>query len=84
MTTTICDYFLFSNFPPPAQLTNALTNAVIKDKFPYNISFGKYEARAAVAEYSKHQGNVNADDIILTSGCSHAMEMQVIEKCLSS
>lgn len=71
-----------SNFPPPVQLINALNNAVHKDKFPYNISFGKYEARAAVAEYSKHQGSVTADDIILTSGCSHAMEMQVLSKRL--
>lgn len=74
-----CGFFfnkhIFRNFPPPIQLINALNNAVHKDKFPYNISYGKYEARVAVAEYSKHQGKVEADDIILTSGCSHAMEM---------
>lgn len=66
---------MYRNFPPPIQLINALNNSVHKDKFPYNISFGKFEARAAVAEYSKHQGIVSADDIILTSGCSHALEM---------
>lgn len=68
-------YFLRRNFPPPVQLINALNNSLHKDKFPYNISFGKFEARAAVAEYSNHQGVVSADDIILTSGCSHALEM---------
>jgi tyrosine aminotransferase len=68
-------HFRFRNFPPPSQLISALDNAVHKDKFPYNISFGKLEARAAVAEYSKHQGLVTADDVILTSGCSHALEM---------
>jgi tyrosine aminotransferase len=31
-----------------------------------------------VAEYSKHQGIVTADDIILTSGCSHALEMATL------
>lgn len=73
--------FFFSNFPPPIQLISALNNSIHKDKFPYNISFGKYEARVAVAEYSKHQGdNISADDVILTSGCSHAMEMHVEEK----
>lgn len=66
------------NFPPPVALINALSNAVLHDKFPYNISFGKFEARKAVAEYSKHQGFVNADDVILSSGCSHAMEMCVL------
>ena len=41
-------------------------------------SYGKFEARKAVAEYSKHQGLVTADDVILSSGCSHAMEMCVL------
>jgi tyrosine aminotransferase len=66
------------NFPPPVSLINALNNALHRDKFPYNLSYGKFEARAAVAEYSKHQGLVTADDIILASGCSHAMEMCVL------
>jgi tyrosine aminotransferase len=31
-----------------------------------------------VAEYSKHQGEVTAEDVILSSGCSHALEMTVL------
>lgn len=66
------------NFPPPVALISALSNAVVHDKFPYNISYGKFEARQAVAEYSKHQGNISPDDVILSSGCSHALEMTVL------
>lgn len=42
------------------------------------MSFGKFEARKAVAEYSKHQGEVTPDDVILSSGCSHALEMAAL------
>lgn len=31
----------------------------------------------AVAKYSAHQGEVSPDDVILTSGCSHAIEMVI-------
>lgn len=35
------------------------------------------EARQAVAEYSAHQGDVKAEDVILCSGCSHAIELAI-------
>lgn len=38
---------------------------------------GHQEARQAVAEYSAHQGQVNAEDVILCSGCSHAIELAI-------
>lgn len=43
----------------------------------YGPSKGHNEARAAVAKYSAHQGEVDPDDVILTSGASHAIEMAI-------
>lgn len=45
------------------------------DKFTYDSSAGLEVARQAVAEYSYHMGEITADDIILTSGCSMAIEI---------
>ncbi|KAL7027263.1 hypothetical protein ACKWTF_005384 [Chironomus riparius] len=78
ITLQLGDPTIFGNFPPPVALISALSNAVVHDKFPYNISYGKFEARQAVAEYSKHQGEISPDDVILSSGCSHALEMTVL------
>lgn len=41
----------------------------------YGPSVGFVEARQAVAEYSRHQGNVSAKDVILCSGCSCSLDM---------
>lgn len=30
-----------------------------------------------MAKYSAHQGNVTPDDVILSSGCSHAIELVI-------
>jgi tyrosine aminotransferase len=75
ITLQLGDPTMFGNFPPPKELLSALDSAIHRDKFPYNTSYGKQEARQAVAVYSSHQGILSADDIILTSGCSHALEM---------
>lgn len=56
----------------------ALKRALVKDKFPYNNSTGLLEAREAITEYSKHQGIVTSSDVILSSGCSAAVEMCIL------
>lgn len=43
----------------------------------YGPGKGHQDAREAVAEYCSHQGPVTPDDVILCSGCSHAIEMAV-------
>lgn len=43
----------------------------------YGSMVGHPEARQAVAEYSAHQGPVTADDVVLSSGCSHAIELAI-------
>lgn len=67
---TIC-----GNFPPHNSIRKAIAEAVVNDKFTYARSRGYDQAREAIAEYAKHMGNVTADDVILTSGVSMAIEM---------
>lgn len=43
----------------------------------YGPAVGHLDARQAVAEYSAHQGDVAAEDVILCSGGSHAIEMVI-------
>lgn len=78
ITLQLGDPTIFGNFPPPVEVLTALKNSVDKDTFPYNVGHGKLEAREAVAAYSQHMGKVTADDIVLTSGCGHAIEMCIL------
>lgn len=57
---------------------DALKNSVELDKYCYNAAWGRQDAREAVVEYSQHHGNLTADDVVLTSGCSHAIEMCIL------
>lgn len=41
----------------------------------YGPAVGFIEARQAVAEYSQHQGDVEAKDVILCSGCSCSLDL---------
>ena len=52
----------------------ALKKAITIDLFSYDESAGEIEARKAIAKYSYHRGNLCHKDIILTSGCSMAIE----------
>lgn len=78
ITLQLGDPTKFGNFPPPKELMTAIKKAVDGDKFQYNISFGSENARQAIAKYEQHQGKITADDVIVTSGCSAAMEMCVL------
>jgi tyrosine aminotransferase len=55
----------------------ALNEALFKDNFAYTVSSGSKPARHAVAEYvnKNTNENVSSDDVILTSGCSTALEI---------
>ncbi|XP_023942075.2 tyrosine aminotransferase [Bicyclus anynana] len=75
---SIGDPTTFGNLNPPDQLLQAVRESIELHKSRgYAPSKGHYEARVAVAKYSAHQGEVSPEDVILTSGCSHAIEMVI-------
>lgn len=41
----------------------------------YGPAVGFLESRQAVAEYSRHQGDIEANDVILCSGCSCSLDL---------
>lgn len=59
------------------ECVQALNEALFKDNFAYTVSAGMKSARQAVAEYvnKNNDDNISSDDIILTSGCSTALEI---------
>jgi aspartate/methionine/tyrosine aminotransferase len=65
------------HFPPHEVVKEALHEAIKNEKFSYGETRGNLKARQAVAEYCKHMGNVTADDVFLTTGCSMAFEVAV-------
>lgn len=80
--------FLAIDFRASKESISAINAALDKDIFSYTVSSGMKVARDAVAEYVFNNDNgvkddenfancgaVNADDIILTTGCSTALEM---------
>ncbi|CAG4998563.1 unnamed protein product [Parnassius apollo] len=63
---------------PPEQVIQAIRDSVeLHTSRGYAPSRGHQEAREAVAEYSAHQGDISAEDVILSSGCSHAIELVI-------
>lgn len=65
----------FGNFKAHPEWIRILSEAAVEDTFSYNMSRGLPAALQAVAEYSQHLGKVTAEDVILTSGASMAIEM---------
>lgn len=49
----------------------------LKESRSYGPLIGHFEARKAVAEYSRFQEEISPDDVILCSGCSHAIDLVV-------
>lgn len=78
ITLQLGDPTIFGNLPPPTQCLEALHKSLDEDSFLYNAGQGRLEAREAVAHYSRHQGDVTADDVILCCGCGHALEMCIL------
>lgn len=70
------DPTIFGNFPPAIEVREAIKAAVDLDTFRYNPGVGMIEAREAVAEY--YGGNISPDDVVLASGCNHALEMCIL------
>lgn len=56
---------------------SAIKDALERDNFAYTVSAGMKSARQAVAEYvnDNNNENVSSNDVILTSGCSTALEI---------
>lgn len=66
----------FGNLKPAPQVIEAIRKVVKEgSKNGYGPSNGFPEARQAVAEYVAHQGPVSANDVILCSGCSCALDL---------
>lgn len=68
----------FGNFQPPDSVIQAIQDSLIHPSCSnYGPVIGFYEARKAVAEYSRHQRNVKPEDVILCSGCAHAIDLVI-------
>lgn len=67
---------MFGNFPVANESIDAIKRALDVDNFGYYPSAGMESARQAVAEYFTENSEeaVTASDVILTSGCSMALE----------
>lgn len=73
---SIGDPTTFGNLKPAPQVIDAIRKVVKEgSKNGYGPSNGFPEARQAVAEYVAHQGPVSANDVILCSGCSCALDL---------
>ncbi|CAF1181252.1 unnamed protein product [Didymodactylos carnosus] len=84
ISLSIGDPTHYKNMLPPIEAEEAVTEAVQKPtSHGYVPSFGLEAARQAVAElWTKPNCQLKFDDIILTSGCSHALEMCI--NCLAN
>ncbi|XP_035212539.1 tyrosine aminotransferase-like [Stegodyphus dumicola] len=80
ISLSIGDPTTFGNLQPCDEITSAVVESVTSMKYNgYAPSTGYHEARQAVAEYaSRETASLEPEDVILTSGCSHALEMSII------
>lgn len=80
ISLSIGDPTLFGNLKPCEEMTAAVAESVLSMKYNgYAPSTGYREAREAVAKYTcRETAPISAEDVILTSGCSHALEMCIL------
>ncbi|VDM79587.1 unnamed protein product [Strongylus vulgaris] len=73
------DPTLTGALPPSKVAVDALVEATTSHMFDgYGPAVGALAAREAVAiKYSHPEAPINADDVILASGCSHALQMAI-------
>ncbi|KAL6724211.1 hypothetical protein Aduo_019118 [Ancylostoma duodenale] len=73
------DPSLSGRLPPSSVAVDALCDAVTSHKFDgYGPAVGDVRAREAVADrYTHPNAPISADDVILASGCSHALQMAI-------
>ncbi|RUS70213.1 hypothetical protein EGW08_022023 [Elysia chlorotica] len=76
---SIGDPTVFGNLPQPVTCEEAVQESIRKRSYNgYCPSIGYTEARQAVADYvSTPTAQVEASDVVLTSGCSGALEMVI-------
>ncbi|XP_054712111.1 tyrosine aminotransferase-like [Uloborus diversus] len=80
ISLSIGDPTVFGNLNASDETTSAVVESVLSLQHNgYAPSTGYREARQAVAEYSyRDEAPLEAEDVILTSGCSHALEMSIM------
>jgi tyrosine aminotransferase len=73
------DPTVMGNLPPSQAAIDAIHEAVDSHKSDgYGLAVGSVAARQAVAEHASVPGaEVHPDDVILASGCSHAIQMSL-------
>ncbi|CAG0879322.1 unnamed protein product [Cyprideis torosa] len=76
---SIGDPTVFGNLAPSPESIDAIVQSIQSGKYHgYAPSTGYVEARAAVAEYVSCPGaQVTANDVVLTSGCSCALDLAI-------
>ncbi|MBN3315183.1 ATTY aminotransferase, partial [Atractosteus spatula] len=80
---SIGDPTVFGNLPTDDEVLVAMTEAITSQKFNgYAPSIGYQSSREAVANfYSCPEAPLEAKDVILTSGCSQAIELSIGVLC---
>lgn len=80
ISLSIGDPTVFGNLKPCEEITSAIIESVTSMRYNgYAPSTGYVDSRAAVAEYASREGAIlEPEDVILTSGCSHALEMCIL------
>jgi tyrosine aminotransferase len=95
LSLSIGDPTVFGNLPRAAEITDSVVKATLEMKYEgYPPATGYEFARKAVADYFNVQmeilrdplmsGNsekLSPDDVMLTSGCSHALEIAMSTLC---
>uniref|UniRef100_A0A1I7Y641 Tyrosine aminotransferase n=1 Tax=Steinernema glaseri TaxID=37863 RepID=A0A1I7Y641_9BILA len=73
------DPTLTGTLPPCETAVEAIREAVESHAYDgYGPAVGTLEAREAIAQqYSLPEAPINADDVILASGCSHALQLAI-------
>ncbi|XP_059060630.1 tyrosine aminotransferase-like isoform X2 [Achroia grisella] len=68
----------FGNLTPPDELLQAVRDSIdLNESRCYGPTNGDFIARQAVAEYYAHHGKISPDDVILCSGCAHALDLAI-------
>eukprot|EP00834_Sanchytrium_tribonematis_P005332 NODE_316_length_9983_cov_1.089741.p3 type:complete len:327 gc:universal NODE_316_length_9983_cov_1.089741:3348-2368(-) len=81
---SIGDPTIYGNFPVPESVNSAMIEAIRSGKANgYPPSVGYLRSREAVANFWSKTNNskVEATQVILASGCSHALEMSIKALC---
>ncbi|EDO40513.1 predicted protein [Nematostella vectensis] len=76
---SIGDPTVFGNLQPPKEAVEAITESAKSGKNNgYAPSSGYLKSKEAIAKYcSRPNAEVEAKDVVITSGCSHALEMAI-------